>query len=223
MRAMISSSSSSLLQFLLFHDLRLSSLSTSSLCCCCYCFILPLVFSCGCFITSFSMFLGCCFILPSVCGCGCFIVSFCVLIGCCGFVFCLLACWCCRINFLHDFSFKFTVALFESGVFIFHFSLPFLDLFWESFFFWCWNGELRHNSSMINSHVYHVICFSVFTSCQVLPIHQDVVQLLLCTFRCSVCRPVLMYFMYIVWSASKFCNINYVHGLVFWPLAFCRF
>ena len=57
----MNSSSSSLLQFLLFHDLRLSSLSTSSLCCNCYCFIPPLVFSCGCFITSFSMFLGCCF------------------------------------------------------------------------------------------------------------------------------------------------------------------
>ena len=73
---MISSSSSSLMQFRLFLRTHTAFPVGLPLCCCCCCFIPPFVFGCGCFIASFSMFLGCCFILPFVAGCGCFVVSF---------------------------------------------------------------------------------------------------------------------------------------------------
>ena len=129
-RAMISSSSSSLLQFSLFGDLRTSSLLDFSFAAAVVASFLPLS-------SSF------------VCGYSCFIVSFDVLTARWGLVLGLLACCCCGIIFLHHFPFKCTVALFESGsFFIFHFFTrlafdalrsrvfpPFLNLFLGSFFF----------------------------------------------------------------------------------------
>ena len=58
--------------------------------------------------------------------------------------------------------------------------------FWEIFLFRCWNHILCHNASMIASHVYHVVCFCVFSEFQVFPVDQDVAQLLLYTFGRSV-------------------------------------
>ena len=68
---------------------------------------------------------------------------------------------------------------------------------------------MRHNASVTTSHAYHVVCFSVFTSSQASSVHQDVVQLLLCTFGFPVCNLFLMSFLCIVLSAKNFCNISH--------------
>ena len=51
--------------------------------------------------------------------------------------------------------------------------------------------------------------FRVLTASQELPLHQDVVQLLVCTFGRPVCNLLFRCFLYIMLSATNFCNINH--------------
>ena len=53
------------------------------------------------------------------------------------------------------------------------------------------------------------ICFCVFAASQVLPVYQDVVQLLLCTSGCPRCNLFPRCFLFIVLSATNMCNISH--------------
>ena len=73
----------------------------------------------------------------------------------------------------------------------------------------CWNHELRHDTSVVTSHVYHVVCFRICAASYVSPVHQDVVQLLLNNSGCSVYDLFFGVFLHIVLSATNLCKISH--------------
>ena len=87
---------------------------------------------------------------------------------------------------------------------------------WD-FFLRCCNHKLCHNTSVVASHVDHVICFSISAATHVFPVHQYVVQLFLYTFQCPVWSLLFKRFLYIVLSAAQ-CIIS--HCFIQSPLLF---
>ena len=73
------------------------------------------------------------------------------------------------------------------------------DFNWRRFVAtWCllcffWDLELRHDTSVITSHVYHVVGLCVFAPAAVFSVGQDVIQLFLYTLRSMISHLFLRY------------------------------
>ena len=58
--------------------------------------------------------------------------------------------------------------------------------FSRDIFLWCCDDNLCHNTSVVASHVDHVVCFGISAAVHMFSVHQYVIQLFLSTFRCPV-------------------------------------